>query len=220
MLDVGLDDCYPEGYLPGMRFFSRLVLLVVLSLCAVAGQAQSLPSPKGDGRQVLRSVVADADRRKLTALFSDLSSAKTTLAAVPVERRIREIWLGAGGPTVRLLLDNAAKAAAAEDYATAFDCLDEAQVEAPDVAETYYRRAVLHYALGDISLAVGDIQTALRIEPRHFPALRALADMLADLGDDRRALEILRRLQAIDPEMDGLGAAIEDIVAGSHGRDL
>ena len=60
----------------------------------------------------------------------------------------------------------------------------------------------------------------LRIEPRHFMAMKDLAVLLEDLDEHERALEVLRRLQVVDPHFDGLDEAIEAIVAGSHGRDI
>ena len=48
---------------------------------------------------------------------------------------------------------------------------------------------------GRLSQALGDFQTVLRIEPRHFLAMKDLAVLLEDLGQHERALEVLRRLR-------------------------
>jgi tetratricopeptide (TPR) repeat protein len=203
-----------------MRVFSSIVLLLVALLAAPASAfTDGLPPPRGDGRDVLKPAVPEAPRAELDRLFGELAAAPSTNTALVIETRIRTIWLNSAGPTVGLLIDWADKATTGGDYARALDCLDEAQSMAPDVAEVYYRRAGIHYVHGDLKQAFGDIETTLRIEPRHFAAMRALAEMLTDIDDDRRALLILKRLQDLDPRFEGLGDKIEAIVAGSHGRD-
>ncbi len=166
------------------------------------------------------TVVPTDKAAELDGLFTRLAAAKDRAEAAGLEAEIRQRWASSGSATSNLLLTWTAKSVAAGDAAGALDILDELTVRQPALAEAYYRRATLHLLAGRLSPALGDLQTVLRIEPRHFLAMKELAAVLEDLEQHERALEVLKRLQAVDPHFEGLDEAIEAIVAGSHGRDI
>lgn len=208
-----------EGTFPGMRVFVPFALLMMIA----AGPAlpdDDLPPPVAKGRERLVSVVPTDETAALDGLFARLATAGDRTEAAGIETEIRRRWATSGSETADLFLSWTQKAVAAGDAASALDILDELTVRQPSFAEAYYRRGTLHLMAGRLSQALGDFQTVLRIEPRHFLAMKDLAVLLEDLGQHERALEVLRRLQAVDPHFDGLAEAIEAIVAGSHGQDI
>ena len=209
-----------EGTFPGMRVFVPLVLLSLIAAGPVAAAGPDLPPPPADGRERLVSVMPADAAADLDRLFASLAAARSRAEAAGIEADIRRRWAASGSATADLLLSWTAKAVAAGNAAGALDILDELTVRLPAFAEAYYRRGTLHLMTDRLSPAIGDFQTVLRIEPRHFMAMKDLAVLLEDLGQHERALEVLRRLQTIDPHFDGLDEAIEAIVAGSHGRDI
>ena len=60
----------------------------------------------------------------------------------------------------------------------------------------------------------------LSLEPRHFGALAGLGTILRELGDDKRALEAYRQALALDPHMDNVQKAIDELEKGSGGKDI
>lgn len=206
------------GTFPGMRVFVPFALL--LTIAGPAAADGGLPPPAPSGRERLVSVVPADKAAELDDLFARLAAAKDRGEAAGIETEIRRRWATSGSATCDLMLSWTQKAVAAGDAAGALDILDELTVRQPSFAEAYYRRGTLHLLAGRLSPALGDFQTVLRIEPRHFLAMKDLAVLLEDLDQHERALEVLRRLQEVDPQFDGLSEAIEAIVAGSHGRDI
>ncbi len=209
-----------EATFPGMCVFvTSLILSLALSVPpAVADDA--LPPPSDGGRGRLVSIVPTDGKAELDTLFVRLAAARDRAEAGRIETDIRSRWSASGSATADLMLGWTAKAVESGDAAAALDLLDELTVREPGFAEAYYRRATLHLLSGRLSPALGDLQTVLRIEPRHFLAIKELADVFEQLGDSPRALSLLKRLQVIDKHFDGLDEAIEAIVAGSHGRDI
>lgn len=208
-----------EGTFPGMRVFVPFALLLSITVGPVYA-ADGLPPPASSGRERLTTLVPADKAAELEGLFARLATAKERTEAANLESEIRQRWAESGSASADLLLSWTEKAVAAGDAAGALDILDELTVRQPAFAEAYYRRGTLHLMAGRVSQALGDFQTVLRIEPRHFLAMKELAVLLEDLDQHDRALEVLRRLQGVDPQFEGLGEAIEAIVAGSHGRDI
>ena len=208
-----------EGTFPGMRVFVPFALLLTIAV-GPASADDGLPPPVSSGRDRLTSVVPADRTAELDGLFTRLAAARDRKEAAGIETDIRNRWAESGSATCDLMLSWTQKAVASGDAAGALDILDELTVRQPAFAEAYYRRGTLHLLAGRLSPALGDFQTVLRIEPRHFMAMKDLAVLLEDLDEHERALEVLRRLQTIDPHFDGLDEAIEAIVAGSHGRDI
>lgn len=206
------------GTFPGMRVFVPFALL--LTIAGPAAADSGLPPPAPIGRERLVSVVPTDKAAELDGLFARLAAANDRSEAAGIEAEIRRRWASSGSASADLMLSWTEKAVAAGDAAGALDILDELTVRQPAFAEAYYRRGTLHLLAGRLSPALGDFQTVLRIEPRHFLAMKDLAVLLEDLDQHERALEVLRRLQKVDPQFDGLAEAIEAIVAGSHGRDI
>ena len=207
------------GTFSGMRVFVPFLSLLLMAVGPVLAD-DGLPPPAASGRERLTSVVPTDSAARLDDLFARLAAARDRKEAAGIEAEIRRRWATSGSATCDLMLSWTQKAVAAGDAAGALDILDELTVRQLAFAEAYYRRGTLHLLAGRLSPALGDFQTVLRIEPRHFMAMKDLAVLLEDLGQHERALEVLRRLQTIDPHFDGLDEAIEAIVAGSHGRDI
>lgn len=207
------------GTFSGMRVFVPFSIMLMIAVGPVWAD-DGLPPPSQSGRERLVTAVPVDKAAELDGLFVRLAAAKDRAEAAAIELEIRQRWASSASSTANLLLSWTQNAVSAGDAASALDILDELTVRQPSFAEAYYRRATLHILADRLSPALGDLQTVLRIEPRHFLAMKELAVVLEDMDQHERALEVLRRLQVIDPQFDGLNEAIEAIVAGSHGRDI
>ena len=76
------------------------------------------------------------------------------------------------------------------------------------------------YLKKDVSGALADIRVTLAREPRHFGALTGLGVILQDIGDDKRALDALRRALEVHPHLPGIGDIIKRLEVKVEGRDI
>jgi tetratricopeptide (TPR) repeat protein len=60
----------------------------------------------------------------------------------------------------------------------------------------------------------------LKREPRHFGALSGLGLILQDIGDDKQALDIYRRVLAIYPSMERVPEIVRKLQDKVEGRDI
>lgn len=119
-----------------------------------------------------------------------------------------------------LLLKRGQQAMEAERYAEAIDHFTALTDHAPDFAQGWHARATAYYQRKLYGPALADIQTALRLEPRHFGALSGLAVILEELDRPAQALEVYRAVEAIHPQRENLRAKIEQLQTMTEGRAL
>ena len=170
----------------------RRRLLPALLLLPATAFAQAPPRPAPEVRK------AELDRA-----FDALRTAPDEAGAVLVEARIRALWTQAASPSVVLLLRRGARNLEAQLPNEALEDCDAAITLAPDFAEAWFLRAQAYLAAGDGAAAARDLQEVLRLEPRHWPALLALAAIQDGAGDARGALRSLTAALAINPRMPG-----------------
>lgn len=156
----------------------------------------------------------------LDALFADLGGARSVDQARMAELSIREAWLRSGSETADLLTDWAGEAVAERNFDLALTYLDAATVLAPHHAETWNRRASLHYLRRDRLLALADLRRALVLEPRHFAALGGLGLVLRELGEKTVALQAFRAALDIHPHLDAVRRAADDLALEVEGREI
>src|SRR5262249_5043957 len=90
----------------------------------------------------------------------------------------------------------------------------------PDFLEAWNRRATLHFMKKEYGPALADIREVLAREPRHFGALSGLGIILQELGDDKHALEALRRAIAIHPHLERIPELVKKLSEKIDGRDI
>jgi tetratricopeptide (TPR) repeat protein len=149
--------------------------------------------------------------QQLDALFAALKVAPNQQAANNVERRISAIWLKSGSDTVDLLTKWADNAIEAKDYPLALDYLDRIITLKPDYVEGWDKRANTYFLMGNYGRALADIEKVLALEPRHFGALAGLGTIMKALGEDRAALIAYQKALEIDPHLDTVRNALEQL---------
>jgi tetratricopeptide (TPR) repeat protein len=184
------------------------------------------PSATEDGAAVAsREAPQDAKKptraEQLDSLFEMLRTAKDAAAAESTENLIAAVWLKSGSDTVDLLMDWAQQAVKDKNYPLALDYLDRILTLKPDYVEGWNTRATVYYLREDYGHALADIEKTLEIEPRHFGALTGLGTILREIGDDKRALEVYRKVILLDPHLESVQKAIEELSGkGVDGRNL
>ncbi len=151
--------------------------------------------------------------------FRELANAPNERVAELAADHIQRDWLKSGSATADLLLQWAIEALEDEEFATALDLLDAAIVMKPDFAEAWNKRATAYYMLDDYGRALSDLEHTLALEPRHFGAIAGLGIILADVGREPEALEVLREALKIHPFLESIPKMVADLTRET-GRDL
>lgn len=132
-------------------------------------------------------------------LFSSLKKERDSQKARIIANEIVGAWTDSGSATINLLMKWAEEAADEKRKAAAYDFLDQAILLEPDYAEAWYRRALVHFADGDTRKAMSDLNQTLEKEPRYFPALASLANILESTERNELALKVWERYLAVYP---------------------
>lgn len=183
------------------RALPALVLAVLLS--PLAAQAQR-PDPR---------------KAELDQLLTALATAPSDETAALMERRVMQLWLQSGGPTVAMLLSHGARNLSTGAPDDAVSDFDAAVVLAPDCAEAYARRAAGRYEAGDVAGALRDIQEALKREPRHFAALHTLSVIAENQGNLPGALAAWKQVLALDPHTEGAQERLKQLTRKVEGEE-
>lgn len=199
-------------------------LLFTLALCcgiAAAGAAPSQsPAPGEDEAAPSAVPVPDHDEADIEALYGRLAAATDAAEAAGIEGRIRAGWMKAGGDTIALLMSRAMGATLAGDRGLAMDLLDAVTSLDPDFAEAWSQRATIHYLEEDYGKALGELERALALEPRHFGALADMGLVLKELGEKARAYEFLERALDLNPFLGEARKALDKLEPEVRGRDI
>ncbi len=78
-------------------------------------------------------------------------------------------------------------------------------------------RAQAHARAGDAAAAARDLQEALRLEHRHWPALLCLSALQEERGDAAAALRSLEAALAIHPKLRGGQERLRDLRRKAEG---
>jgi tetratricopeptide (TPR) repeat protein len=198
-------------------------LMLALGLWAAPALAQALdpdpPKPIEPPSALPRAQHGDRTKN-LDRLFEALKVAPDEDSAKYVENRIWAIWLASTSDTANLLMGRVKAAVDAQDYDLAIKLLNAIIDIKPDFIEAWNRRATVYYAKKDFGRAITDIQHVLAQEPRHFGALSGLGIILEELGDDKHALEVLRRALAIHPHLERIPDLVKKLTDKIDGRDI
>lgn len=99
------------------------------------------------------------------------------------------------------------------DPAQAVAALGELIGEAPEFAEAYNQRAVLHFRRGEYARSVADCRAVLRLNPVHFGAASGMGQCYLRMNKPRAALRAFRQALAIHPGLDEVRDAVRALEA-------
>jgi tetratricopeptide (TPR) repeat protein len=83
--------------------------------------------------------------------------------------------------------------------------------KAPTFAEVYNQRALFSFRVGALLEAIGDCETALRLNPFHFGAASGMAQCYLKLKRTKLALRAYRRALHINPNLGGVQQVIRSL---------
>jgi tetratricopeptide (TPR) repeat protein len=208
------------GFLPGS---TALAAETAKEDGRVGGKADapSGTATTASAREATQDAKPPSRAEQLDSLFDMLKNAKDQSEAENTENLIAALWLKSGSDTVDLLMEWTQQAVKDKNYPLALDYLDRIVTLKPDYVEGWNTRATVYYMRDDYGRALADIEKTLRLEPRHFGALTGLGTILREIGEEQRALEVYRRVIALDPHLDSVQKAIKELSGkGAEGRAL
>lgn len=144
--------------------------------------------------------IASADQTdpRLDKLFEELRTGDGGNAEVAVGR-IEAIWADAASDTVDTLIERAEISADEGEFDLAAALLDHAVGLAPSLAQAFAYRGAVRLRQGDQAGSIADFSRAIDLEPRHFDARIALAEIMLAGGDKRGAYDMLQRALEWNP---------------------
>mgnify|MGYP005847909091 CR=1 FL=1 len=188
-------DRYTEGTLQRLLLYgdrsSRRAAVMALALTGTMKSNIVLAAALHDPDPVIRSSAADA---------------------------LWDIWFRGGTADQNWQLQ---QALVLNDPQESIAALAELIVQAPEFAEAYNQRAILHYRRGDFGRAVSDCESVLRLNPVHFGAASGMGQCYLRMNRPRSALRAFRQALDIYPDLDEVQEAIRHLEAtlGEERRD-
>ena len=163
----------------------------------------------------------DAKSWQLMNKFYDrLAGAEDAQSAGMLENAIEIMWARSGSDTVDLLMARSLDAVKDQDPDLALELLDSVTEMAPKYTEGWNRKAYVHFSQKQYARALQDLRQALTLDPRHFKAIDGLANVLREIGDKKRALQIYRTLLKVHPFWHGAKPAIEELQREVEGQRI
>ncbi|MCP4379922.1 MAG: hypothetical protein GY798_00590 [Hyphomicrobiales bacterium] len=204
-----------------LRFLTAIVFAWPL-VGVVGGSAFAAedPSPLVEPERRERGVFVPTKAEKLDALFETLGDADDPDSAREAERAILNLWMESGSDTVDLLMTWSLAAMQADFHARALDFLDRVVLMQPDYAEGWNKRATVYFLMEDYGRSIADIGQVLEIEPRHFGALSGLGMILRALGEEERAITAFRSALAVNPHLEDVRDALDELETAKVGQSL
>lgn len=188
------------------RFSLRLALtLPLLPALLFAGSVAAQAPEEQGGTQATEMPVEQiplrppAKPKTVDDLLAELKRERNPQAARQIANSTMATWSDSSSPTVNLLMQWSAKAAAEKRNAAALDFIDQAIILKPDFVGAWNQRATLHFTMGNYKKSVSDIEKVLELEPRHFGAIAGLAGILTERGSKDAALKAWERYLEVFP---------------------
>ncbi len=197
----------PAGRPAPASVMQRIMLPVLLLLCALPAFAQNAGGPAAEKRAAL-------DR-----MLGTLKSAPSEEVAGPLEQQIRQLWLNSGTPAVTLLMSRGLREMKADATQDAIDDFSAAITLDPNLAEAYHQRAIARFSAGDTAGAIADIQATLQREPRSFAALKTLSAIAESRKDWKGAYDAWQKVLEVDPKTPGGQERLKDLRRHALGEE-
>jgi tetratricopeptide (TPR) repeat protein len=201
-----------------VRFLASLIVFAAAFTAPADAEPGSWLEPPAP--QTLPKMARGDRTQNLEFLFGALKVAPDETSAKAIEQRIWALWVVSPSDTANLLMTRVRTAIEAKDTDLALKLLDGIVKIKPDYIEAWNRRATLYYMQKDFGHSIADIREVLKREPRHFGALMGLAMIMQEIGDDKQALEVYRRLLAVYPKMQRIPDLVKTLQEKVEGRDI
>ena len=170
-----------------------------------------LDSTVSDARKVaamcLGLVGGDCALKPLTRLLADNDPMVHQMA----EHAMWSIWFRLGNSESNEHVARGAIALEQRKFDCALNHFDSAIELSPEFAEAYNQRAIVYYLRDQFHQSIDDCRRAVDRMPCHFGAWSGMGHCHANLGDAQHAIECYRQALVINPHLDGVRSAVEEM---------
>jgi tetratricopeptide (TPR) repeat protein len=176
-------------------------MILATSAYAVTG------TPERQGRAQRSQEVQKQHKKIPTTLddwFQALKIAPDDENAKVIAGKIVEIWAESKSDTLNLLKQRAEIAFGSNNIDVSIKVLTGIIKSYPEYFPARAKRAQLYFQKGELYEAMEDIGQVLAREPRHFQALVGLGSILEQVGEERKALAVYRRVLEIYPRIEAI----------------
>ncbi len=186
-------------------------------------EAQLTPQPGQDlapSPGTTEQKVQLAPAEQLGELYRKLREAPSKESAQPILQAVEQLRLSSGSFTIDLLMSRAIEAIREGDHDRALLLLDQVVAGAPDYAEGWNQRALVHFLRKSYGASVRDLGRVLALDPHHYNALQGLAVILNDFGRKEQALAAYRQALQVNPHLDEVRKIVDELLREVRGREL
>lgn len=206
----------------------RAFVLIALPFAPFAAQPLSAQTPppgvnqkSAPAKRALKPQKPTLDHAaQLDGLFAALKVAPNAQIAKQIEKRIEATLAVTESDTLNLLMVRAQTVMEAKEFKTALELLDSIIEINPRYTEAWARRATLYFVQKDLYRSLADIRVVLAQEPRHYQALAGLGIILQDIGEDKLALDAMRRALEINPHLENIPDIVKRLKLKVEGREI
>ena len=161
-----------------------VLLLSLFALPALAGEpCPAVPDHAAAKAELLRALRDARDEGAAGAITADLWA----------------MWTDAPDARAQGMLDTGIRLIRVRNLAASEAVLGELIGYCPDYAEGWNQRGFARFLMGAHEGALGDLDRALALDPRHVPALSGKALVLMHLGRHEEAQLVLREAVRMNP---------------------
>jgi tetratricopeptide (TPR) repeat protein len=205
----------------------KLILMAIALACLVPAMPAAAESPALSRSQALAALKKPdpLERRRgalgletagrmddVPALITALRDSDDVVRAI-AEEALWAVWSRSGDARVDDLLKRGISEMSAERLGEAIATFTRVIELKPDFAEGWNKRATAFYLAGEYRRSLADCDEVIKRNPSHFGALSGYAQIYLRLDRPDKALEYFRRALAVNPNLDGVQAAIDRLEA-------
>jgi len=163
---------------------------------------------------------AAARRELLGELYHRLREAENQDSAELIASAIEQLWLRSGSDTIDLLMSRAGILIAGERFDTALRILNSVVELAPDYPEGWSRRAEIFFVKKEIRKSLDDLRHVLALDPSHYKAIQGLGLLMREVGDDKAALQAIRKVLKVHPYLEDARQAEQELSREVEGQGI
>jgi tetratricopeptide (TPR) repeat protein len=127
------------------------------------------------------------------------------------ERALWQVWSRSGDEDVDRLLGVGIEQMNAQDGEAAVKTFTRVIDRRPDFAEGWNKRATVYYLMGEYRKSLADCDEVMKRNRYHFGALSGYGMIYLQLGEPARALEYFERALDVNPNMESVREAVENV---------
>ena len=127
------------------------------------------------------------------------------------EQSLWKIWARSGDADVDAVFQHGVDQMNQQAFSAAIETFSQIIQKKPDFAEGWNKRATIYYLIGEYQKSLADCEEVLRRNPVHFGVLSGFGMNYLRLGKPEQALDYFERALAVNPNLDQIEAAAEEV---------